>query len=73
MDSETTSLGDRCDGVEIATRPLTWGQFKLDAEALGVKDETLIESIELPLVSTGDFMVMLKPRGDGTSSVAIKG
>lgn len=73
MQLESTTLEEKCDGVEIATRPLTWGRFKLDAEALGVTDETVIESIELPFLSTGDFMVMLKPQGDGTSSVAIKG
>lgn len=73
MDPETLPQNGECNGVEIATRPLTWGRFKLDAEALGVTDDTLIESIELPLVSTGDFMVMLKPQSDGTSKVAIQG
>lgn len=73
METETQPQGGNCDGVEIASRPTTWGRFKLDAEALGVTDDTLIESIELPLLSTGEFMVMLKPQDDGTSKVAIKG
>lgn len=61
------------DGVEFAPRPLTWAKFKQDVEALGVRDEMSIESIELPLISTGEFMVTLRPKPDGSTALVIRG
>lgn len=67
METETPPQQGDYNGVEIATRPTTLGRFQLDAEARGATDDTLIQSIELPLESTGEFMVIVKPQEDGTS------
>lgn len=73
MESDEEFSHAASDGVEIAPRPLTWGKFKQDVEALGVLDEMAIESIELPLVSAGDFVVSIRSRPDGSTALVIRG